>query len=247
MSFRVIAPQNSPFSALCFNCVAISYINELIYIFKKKSIKKLTQKDIEKYFKYLKVTKSNSNATINCKLAFLGKGLEYYNNNLKLPYQKVINKPKNIITYTQFNYLVDSYNQNKQMLQYLYLAYYTGLRVNEILNIRTGHFKKEENIYYLNLYNTKNHSDNFIPLTNKLNDIVNSFEEFTLNYKQVHYLLSLHKVTSHQFRHTFITRCYEKGLDCMVIMKLSNHKSLSVHQRYNHISNKRLKDIVQVL
>ena len=222
------------------------FINELLQLFKKKSLKNFTQRDIEKYFKYLKV-KNNSNSTINSKLSFLSRCLQYYNNTLKLPFQKVLNKEKQIITESNFYYLLDEFKHNKELYNFLMIAYYTGLRANEILNIRVQHIIKDENVYFLNLYNTKNHKDNFIPLSPNLNTIVGGFSEFTLNYKQVYYELKKYGITPHRFRHTFITRCYEKGLDSFSIMKLTNQTSLSVHQRYNHITNKRLKDIVKVL
>lgn len=219
---------------------------ELTKLFKKKSLTKFNQKDIEKYFNHLK-HKGNSNSTINSKLVFLNKGLQYYNNILKIPFQKVRNKEKQIITETQFNYLLDAYKDNKDMYNFLMIAYYTGLRANEILGIRIQHISYENDTYYLNLYDTKNHKDNYIPLSSKLNAIVSTFEEFNIDYKQVYYLLKKQGITAHQFRHTFITRCYEKGLDSFSIMKLTNQTSLSVHQRYNHITNKRLKDLIQVL
>lgn len=231
-----------------------SYLNniqsatkELINIFKKKSLKRFNQKDIEKYIKILKL-KNNSNSTINNKLVFLHKALTYNNNNdLKLPFQKVKNKEKNIITSEQFNYLLNEFQTNKDMYNIIMIAYYTGLRVNEILNIKQQHLIYDDNTYYLNLYNTKNHKDNLIPLSHKLDEIMNNFKEFELNYKQVYYYLKKYNITIHQFRHTFITNCYEKGLDSFSIMRLTNQTSLSVHKRYNHITNKRLKDLIKVL
>ncbi len=224
----------------------LSNIKELEELFKKKSLIKFKQKDIEKYFTLLK-RKNNSNTTINGKLVFLSKALKYYKNPLVIPYQKVKNKEKQIITETQFKYLLDVYQENQEMIQFLNLAYYTGLRANEILNIRRQHIVNEADTYYLNLYNTKNHKDNFIPLSTRLTTILVNFKEFTLNYKQVYYNLKKYRVTAHQFRHTFITKCYEKGLDTFSIMKLTNQTSLSVHQRYNHISNKRLKELIEVI
>lgn len=223
-----------------------SNVIELEKLFKKKSLIKFKQTDIEKYFKHLKL-KGNSNSTINGKLVFLSKALKYYKNPLIMPYQKVKNKEKHIITETQFEYLLDVFQDNQDMYQFLMLAYYTGLRANEILNIRHQHITNDNGIYYLNLYNTKNHKDNYIPLSSNLNDLLDNFRRFTLDYKQVYYNLKKYKVTAHQFRHTFITKCYEKGLDTFSIMKLTNQTSLSVHQRYNHISNKRLKELIKVI
>lgn len=223
----------------------LSISKEILTIFKRRSLNKFKQSDIEKYIKNLK-TKGNTNATINTKLSFISKALKYYKNELIIPFQKVSNKEKETISNTQYNYLIEETKDNEELNKFIQIAYYTGLRANEILNIRIQHIKYD-NGYFINLYNTKNHRDNFIPITNKLNSIFDNFQEFSLNYKQVYYLLKKFNITPHQFRHTFITNCYEKGLDSFTIMKLTNQTSLSVHQRYNHISNKRLQDVVNVL
>lgn len=232
-------------SSSSFNNV-VAMNNELIKIFKKKSLKKFLQKDIELYLRQLRAN-NNSSSTINSKLVHLNKCLKYYGTKLIIPYQKVKNKEKEIISQTQYEYLKEEFKANNDVYKFIVLAYHTGMRANEILNIRIQHFKYDSGVYFLNLYNTKNHKDNYIPLSKEVNHIVENFEEFNINYKQLYYELKKYSITPHQFRHSFITRAYEKGLDSFTIMKLTNQTSLSVHQRYNHISNSRLRDIVQVL
>ncbi|MCD7779996.1 MAG: tyrosine-type recombinase/integrase [Candidatus Gastranaerophilales bacterium] len=202
-------------------------------------MKKFKQKDIEKYLKVLKA-KNNKATTINNKLAYLSKCLNYTGIKVVIPYQKTQKADKSVINKNDFRKMRLTMQKNKELYNFSCIAYYTGLRANEILNIRMQHIKKEGNNYFLNLYNTKNHQNNFIPITRKLNFIFKNFQEFTLNYKQIHYELKKLDVTAHQFRHTFITNCYEKGLDSFTIMKLTNQKSLSVHQRYVHLQNKML-------
>lgn len=229
-----------------FNTIQ-SKANEITRLF-KKSLKTFKQKDIEKYFRYLK-SQNNSASTINSKLAYLSKCLRYYNVvNIIMPYQVIKQKPKEIITPEQFKQLRHSiYRENKELYYVILIAYYTGLRINEILNIRMQHIRIEQAKIFVNIYNTKNHTDNLIPINNKLRFIFKDFKEFTLNYKQVYYLLKQYGITAHQFRHTFITRCFEHGLDSYSVMKLTNQKSLSVQQRYVHITNKFLADKVNSL
>lgn len=222
-----------------------STAGELLTLF-KKSLKKFTQRDIEKYFRYLRA-KGNSTSTINFKLTYLNKALKYHQNILIMPFQKVHNKTKIIISERSFKQLLKKFKDNQEMYNFIMIAYYTGLRANEILGILKLHITKENNNYYINIYDTKNHRDNLIPVSQKLNNILEHFEEFTLNYKQVHYELSKHNITAHQFRHTFITRAYEQGIDSFSIMKLTNQRSMSVHQRYVHHSNKLLAATVNRL
>lgn len=224
-----------------------SHTNELLQVFKNKSLVKFTQKDIEKYIKVLK-QKQNANTTINNKLAYLSKGLNYYGNNkLIIPYQRITPKQKDIITFTQYKDLILKNINDAELCQFIHIAYYTGLRASEILNIRYSHIKYEDATYYLNIYDTKNHKNNFIPVNNKLNDILLHFQEFTYNYKQIHYLLSKQGITAHQFRHSFITRCFEKGLDAFTVMRLVNQTSINSTKHYVHLQNKFLADKVNTV
>lgn len=46
------------------------------------------------------------------------------------------------------------------------------------------------------------------------------------------------KVHPHAFRHTFCTRCFEKGLQPVFIMRIMGHSNYSTTLSYTHISNK---------
>ena len=216
--------------------VIMSKANELVKVFKTKSLKNFKQKDIEKYLIYLK-QQGNKNSTINSKLAYLSKCLKYHNIRLIMPYQTVKTTRKDIISLTDFEQLRNKFKDNKELLQFINIAFYTGLRANEIINIRMTHLTKRNNTYFINIYDTKNHADNLIPITHKLNVILDNFEEFTLNYKQIYYLLKKAGVRPHLFRHSFITRCFEAGLDTHTIMRLVNEKSEKSLQSYVHLRN----------
>ncbi len=216
--------------------VIMSKANELVKVFKTKSLKSFKQKDIEKYLLYLK-QQGNKNSTINSKLAYLSKCLKYHHIRLIMPYQTVKSAYKNIISLTDFEQLRNKFKNNKELLQFITIAFYTGLRANEILNIRMFHLTKRADTYFINLYDTKNHTDNLIPVSHKLNNILDNFEEFTLNYKQIYYILKKEGLRPHLFRHSFITRCFEAGLDTHTIMRIVNEKSAKSLQSYVHLRN----------
>ena len=209
---------------------------ELIQLFKNKSIKNFKQKDIEKYLKFLR-SKNNKNTTINTKLSYLSKCLKYFKVKCVIPFQRVHKENKEIITYTTYIDLFLKTQEDKELQQFIQIAYFTGLRANEILNIKIQHIIKQSNDYFINIYNTKNHKDNLIPISNNLKDCLNNFQEFTMSYQQLHYKLNKYNVTAHQFRHTFITRCFESGLDSFTIMRLVNHTSLQTTKNYIHLQN----------
>lgn len=228
-----------------------SKAKELVFLFKTKSLKRFKQKDIECYFRYL-IRQGNENSTINSKLAYLSKALEYHNNKLKMPYQKVYKKHQTIITFTRLKdllqkikYDIVAVTHKDELKQFIIIAYYTGLRANEILGLRMQHINKIDDTYFLNLYDTKNHCDNLIPVTKLLNSTLDNFQEFSINYKQLHYELKKLGVNAHLFRHSFITRSFESGLDSLTIMKLVNQKSMAVLKGYVHIQNKFLTEQVQ--
>ena len=75
------------------------------------------------------------------------------------------------MTEYQFYNLLDIFKDNRDMYVFIILAYYTGMRAN-------GN-------YFINLYNTKNHKDNLIPCTIKLNSILKDFTGFILFIKQI--------------------------------------------------------------
>lgn len=224
--------------------IVTSKAMELIKFFKNKSITKLKQTDIEKLIKFLR-EKQQKNSTINSKLAYLSKALKYYKNtSVILPYQNLRDKTKKkIITEQQFCDLRHQiYKTDKELYKFILIAYYTGLRANEILNIRTQHITKQNNTYFLNIYDTKNHYDNLIPINKKINFVFKNFTEFTYNYKQVHYLLKKYDITAHQFRHTFITKAFERGLNNFTVMRLVNQKSITSTKEYIHLQNKFLAE-----
>ena len=218
-----------------FSIIATKTI-ELTNLFPRKSFKKFTQKDVEKYVKYLK-QKGNKPATINSKLAYLSKCLHYYdNNNLKIPYQKIVITEKEVITEQQYKNLLLAFKDNTEMQAIIQILYNTGLRISEVLALQPKDIITDGTHYFLYITKSKNNKKNYIP-TKNINNLLKNFKPFTLTYRQVIYQLKQYNITPHQFRHTFITRCYEQGLDSFTIMKLTNQHSLSVNKRYCHLSN----------
>ena len=49
----------------------------------------------------------------------------------------------------------------------------------------------------------------------------------------------------HAFRHTFATRCFEKGLDPLVVQKIMGHSNYSTTISYTHVLQDKLKEAVE--
>ena len=46
------------------------------------------------------------------------------------------------------------------------------------------------------------------------------------------------RVHPHMFRHTFISLCYEAGMDTSVILRISGHKHIKMMKYYKHLDEK---------
>jgi integrase len=55
------------------------------------------------------------------------------------------------------------------------------------------------------------------------------------------------KIVFHSLRHTFCSWLANGGCDLYVIQKLAGHKTLSVTERYSHLSNGKLQNAIKSL
>jgi site-specific recombinase XerC len=53
------------------------------------------------------------------------------------------------------------------------------------------------------------------------------------------------KVTPHAFRHSFATHLVDEGVDIRLIQEMLGHESPATTQRYTHVSQARLHEVVR--
>ena len=150
----------------------------------------------------------------------------------------------------------------------LELLYGSGLRVSELVDLKTNSFDLSQK--YL-VARGKGSKERIVPFNNvsasaiedylKIRDfILKKFRLDTKNflvnnegrfvtrqdiYNFIHKLgEKFHKnISPHTMRHSFATHLLENGADLRVVQELLGHSDVSATQLYTHISKKRLKDV----
>ena len=263
-----------------------SYKNDLNQFFefyknyaKVDNLKEVDKRAIRSWVIELSL-KNLSNRTINRKIASLKSFFKF------LIQRKIIiiNPTSNIhalktnqplphfIKEKDIKYLFDNitfkndFNGNRDLL-ILELLYGTGIRISELINLKTkdlDNHKKEIKVL------GKRGKERIIPLNNSAFAQTIKYEKLKkkLNYKNKEYLLctekgekiypmlisrvvkknltlliNSEKYNPHLLRHTFATHILNKGADLNSIKELLGHESLAATQVYTHNSIEKLKEV----
>ncbi len=147
----------------------------------------------------------------------------------------------------------------------LMTLYYTGIRLNEVVNLRWEDFDFERKTIHLKV--TKGTKDRTIFFHQSIEDLIRNFglrkegPVFQSNVVQRYNLRSVQmivrqasvkagiskKVTPHTLRHSFATHLLEAGADIRSIQTLLGHKNLQTTQIYTHVANKNIKDLAKLI
>lgn len=224
------------------------------------NINKIDNNTINKYISILK-SKNNKTTTINAKLAYLSKLLNYaYRNSLikfkpYIPTFKIQATKEKYLTQDEIDLMLKYCEDNNliELMQVIIIGLNTGLRINNILTVTLDDIDNN----YLRVWESKNNNPQSIPLNKTMQDLIKDFKPFTLKYRQIYYQFELMKyklnldddnnITIHTLRHTFCSNLIQKGVPITTIQKLANHKKLTTTMRYAHLSNKELEEAVNCL
>jgi len=157
-------------------------------------------------------------------------------------------------------YLLNRINEinNLKHRTIISLAYSTGLRVSEVINLKINCIDSKRMI--INIINSKGNKDRIVPLS--LNVLI-LLRKYYKNYKPREYLFngqnslqyssnSCNKIVKrylgdefhfHTLRHSCFTRLLETGTDLRMIQKLAGHSSSKTTEIYTHVSTKLLSQI----
>ena len=253
-----------------------AYMNDLNKYeeFLKKDILESDTEDLEKYLKYIKNLEST---TVAHKITSIK---SYFNYNIKRgiisvnPADKV-SRPKltkhlpEYLTEEEVGKLLDvevksPYDyRNKTILELLYSS---GIRISELVNIKTPNYDSEECLIRIM---GKGSKERIVPLgdyaINIMNDYMNNYRPL-INKKHTDYVFinnrgdkisrqfifkvikkeALKKgikkdISPHTLRHTFATHLLKNGADLRIIQELLGHENISTTQIYTHVTNNKLK------
>ena len=253
-----------------------AYMNDLNKYeeFLKKDILMSTTEDLEKYLKYIKDLQST---TVAHKITSIK---SYFNYNIKRGIVKhnpadKISRPKlakhlpEYLTEEEVSNLLDvevksPYDfRNKTILELLYSS---GIRISELVNIKTPNYDSEECLIRIM---GKGSKERIVPLgdyaINIMNDYINNYRPL-INKKHIDYVFinnrgdkisrqfifkvikkeALKKgikkdISPHTLRHTFATHLLKNGADLRIIQELLGHENISTTQIYTHVTNNKLK------
>ena len=232
------------------------------------------QKDLEKYLKYIKNLEST---TVAHKITSIK---SYFNYNIKRGIVSVnpadkVSRPKltkhlpEYLTEEEVGKLLDvevksPYDyRNKTILELLYSS---GIRISELVNIKTPNYDSEECLIRIM---GKGSKERIVPLgdyaINIMNDYMNNYRPL-INKKHTDYVFvnnrgdkisrqfifkvikkeALKKgikkdISPHTLRHTFATHLLKNGADLRIIQELLGHENISTTQIYTHVTNNKLK------
>ena len=153
--------------------------------------------------------------------------------------------------------------RNKTILELLYSS---GIRISELVNIKTPNYDSEECLIRIM---GKGSKERIIPLgdyaINIMNDYMNNYRPL-INKKFTDYIFinnrgdkisrqfifkvikkeALKKgikkdISPHTLRHTFATHLLKNGADLRIIQELLGHENISTTQIYTHVTNNKLK------
>lgn len=242
-----------------------------------KNFLKIKYNDIKDYLTFLNNKKNNS-ATISRKISSLRGFYKYLVNigttntnpflSVKLP-----KKEKKLPRFFSYNELEELFEvpdistplgqRNRLILEMLYA---TGVRVNELVNIKRSDIKGRE-IKILGKGNKEryvefgDYADEILQLYlndgyRELNKYNSPYLFLNKNYTEltdrgVRFILdkiitdtSINKnISPHMIRHSFATHLLNEGCDLLSVQQLLGHESLSATSIYTHITTDRIKDV----
>ena len=140
------------------------------------------------------------------------------------------------------------------------LAYHTGMRQGEILNLTWGQVDFKRGFIRLKPEHTKTQEGRLVPLDREMVGMLQGMRPgqplpqlpvFTYRGRPVASIrraftkavrqAGIADFTFHDLRHTYITRKRQEGHDYFRIMAATGHKTLSVFKRYNTVSPEELR------
>jgi site-specific recombinase XerD len=180
------------------------------------------------------------------------KHIEYPRSEKKLP--KVIDK--------EFLLKKISEIENKKHKAIIALAFSTGMRVSEVINLKIKDFDLERSIIHIK--NAKGRKDRIVPLSQNLRLILRAYY---LEFKPKEFLFngqgslqysprSCNEIVKkylggdfhfHTLRHSSFTALLESGIDLRIIQKLAGHSSSKTTEIYTHVSTNLLSQVTLAL
>jgi len=148
--------------------------------------------------------------------------------------------------------------ENKKHKAIISLAFSTGMRVSEIINLKISDIDSDRSLIYI--YNAKGNKDRIVPLSDKIRLILRDYYkefnpktylfngQFGLKYssKSCNQIVKKYLGENYHFhtlRHSSFTALLEGGTDLRIIQSIAGHSSSKTTEIYTHVSNNLLSKV----
>lgn len=257
--------------------VALNYLDK--YFKTQKAINSISLKEVESFLIYLQqnVKKGYVVYYRNLKAAFnkakdWGYVKENYFTKIKLP-----KRQKTVPAFINSDQLsaISSQIENYAVRDVVVLAFYTGMRLNEIVNLRWKNINLNNRVITVGdeFFETKGRKQRFIPICDeaiflfqaiieglKAIPIGNSYvfcksngEKFTGDYFTKRFKRACNKagidkgIHFHSLRHSFASNLVQKGVSLYKIKELLGHSSITTTEIYSHLDLDSLREAIKTL
>lgn len=234
------------------------YITEFL-IKQNKQVVHISSNDYSTYLSQYNFTSiSQQNQVINA-LKFL------YEKVLNKKYQKIDfqrpRKEKKLPKVIDNEFLIKTINniRNLKHKTIISLAYSTGTRVSEVVNLKITDIDSKRMI--ITIRQSKGNKDRIVPLSQT---ILQLLRDYYKKYKPKEYLFngqdslqysarSCNQIVKkylgeqyhfHLLRHSCFTKLLENGTDLRIIQKIAGHSNVKTTEIYTHVSNAVLNKVI---
>jgi site-specific recombinase XerD len=204
----------------------IAYMEHL-----SKNAKKVRLYSIKNFYEFLGLNLNNE----------LFEGIKLYNSNIKMPY---------CLTWSQTKELINYYSDKRNKL-IIYMFLTTGIRLNELAEIRIENIKNK-----IIKIQGKGDKERNVYINEKLSNMIHEYSEapegklFNISRSTIQYIIKSalkklgYKGSTHTLRHTAATIMYKQTNDILLVKEFLGHKSINSTQIYTHMNNETLRRAV---
>ncbi len=230
-----------------------SFVNGF-FRFTKKDAKDCAEGDVKNYLAHLK-DKGYTNTTLNLAIS----SLKFFFGTCGVQIVKYVKRPMRekrlpvVLSKGEVSKIVGAPSNPKHRLM-LKTIYGLGLRVSELVNLKSEHVQFERDMVLVR--DAKGNKDRYVPLPESLSDDLGHYVSFNrcvylfegrngkLSVKTVQKVFESafkkaginKKISCHTLRHSFATHLLERGVSVRVIQLLLGHSKLETTQIYTHVS-----------
>lgn len=234
------------------------------FLYKKENVDKIDQENIKDFLLYLeeKGKKPQSRNLYLNSIKFYYQNVCGYKKFINIRFAKKYQRLPIVLSRNEIKSILDVQTNVKHKLM-LSLAYGSGLRVSEVVNLKITDIDFDNLIIHIK--QSKGNKDRVTVLPKKLineikrliafkagDDLVFESERGgklssrTLQKVFENGLIKAKiqkKATFHSLRHSFATHLLENGVDVRYVQELLGHRNIRTTQIYTHVTNMALKNI----